>query len=238
MKEPDGLHSSRSGGETQAFRRPERAAEAGAGLGVEFVEGGLEFGLAAFDFPFGAAQDGGGGGTPGNAFESAAQAVQRAVGQQPFLGAQAFDEGGQRRGTGLEVALDFVEAGIHVVAQGAGGVARPVAGEEEIAGDVDQDAAPAPPGRGEAGADGVQGGIGVGAGVDGAVQTHARGEIGIGDFRAEAPQEIGEEIAGGDAGGPAVGELQVGQQVHVATEPGLGGRRAGDIRQAVRMGRR
>ena len=61
MKEPDGLHSSRSGGETQAFCRPERAAEAGAGLGIEFVEGGLERGAPAFDFPFGAAQRRGGG---------------------------------------------------------------------------------------------------------------------------------------------------------------------------------
>ncbi len=114
------------------------------------------------------------------------------------------------------MALDFGQARGDVVAQGDGGVARPVAGQEIIAGDVEQDAAPAPPGRDQTGADGAQRRIGVGKGVDGAVQAHAGGEFGVGDLGAQAAQEVGEEIAGGDAGGMAVGQVQMGQQVHAA----------------------
>jgi hypothetical protein len=56
--------------------------------------------------------------------------------------------------------------------------------------------------------------VGIGVGVDGAVQADARGEIGIEGGDLQPAQVVGEEVAGGDAGGAAFGEVQMGEEVH------------------------
>lgn len=188
----------------------------GEELGIEHVEGGLEGGVEAGDFVFGAAKGAGGGGAAGDAAEGGAQAGEGAVFEEPFLGDGAVEEGGEGGGVGCEVGLDGGEAGAGELAQGQGGVARPVASEEEVAGDIEEDAAPAAPRGGEGGAGGAEDGVGIGIGVDGAVQADARGEIGIEGGDVQPAEVVGEEIAGGDAGREAFGEVQMGEEVHGA----------------------
>lgn len=184
---------------------------------MEFIEGGLEGGLPALDLAFGAAKGVGGGRMAGEAPEGGAQAVEGAVFQEPFLGDGAVEEGAERSGLGVQIAPDLREARGDVSTQWDGGMARPVAGEEEIAGHVEEDAAPAAPRRGEGGAGGAggaEGGVGVGVGVDGAVEADALHGIGIEGGDRHPPQAVGQEIAGGDAGGAALGEVEMGEEVH------------------------
>ena len=206
---------------TSGGGRSRRAAggEAREQLRIEFLVGGLEPVPAAFDFPFGASQDGGGGRAARDALERAAQSDRRAVFQQPFLGDGAVEKGCQGRPAAMHIAPDFSEAAGDVFAQGNGRMARPVVREEEIAGDIDEDSAGPPPRRREAGAGGAEGGMRVGVGVDGAVETHARGEIGVEGGGIQPAQVVGEEVAGGGSDRPAVGQVQMGEQIHGQVYP-------------------
>ena len=182
----------------------------GAEGGVEGVEEVLEVGGVGDDVGGGSAEGGGDGGAGGYAFEGQFEAVEGGVGEQPVVLDGALDDPVERGVVGGQVVLDFGEAGAYEGGQRQFGVGGPVARQLVVEGDIDDDARQPVARRGDESACGADEGMGIGEGINGAVQAHPGGKFGVEVGGAEAAHEVGEEVARGDGDRVVGGEVEVG----------------------------
>jgi len=128
------------------------------------------------------------------------------AGHQGYGGAGVVGQVGEAVG---DVAVDVL-AGV-----GQRWVLRPVAGEQVVVVDVDEDASVAAPGGRNAVAAALEGGVGFGVAVDGAVERDATREIGRQGARQRALDPVADDTAD-DERRVVAGQHGVGEEVHGA----------------------
>ena len=192
--------------------------EVGADLGEELVEGGEEGGAVGEEVV-----DGGGefdvvAEAAGEAREGERDAVESGVGVEPVVGEEDADAVAGALGDEGEVGAEGGVDGGDEVAAREGTEVMPIDGEAVIEEDVDKDGGVAAPARGQEVGAVFDEGMGIGEGVDAAMQGEA-GVKGFGEGEAGAAFDpVGDEVA--DEGAVVGwGEEGVGEEVHGVSIP-------------------